>query len=211
MESVLRVVRPALQARGTGEQHGGSQHQGRLAGRRPRECARAASTADLRPVRADAGHAHARACISTLDSDMTREEGRDELDEQLARTMHTLLPFLRNPDICLTEHSRYLYQLQEPDTTTDESGGSDSWDSDESSASARAGWQRRAQSSSRTRAGGAPGKRRMSLLTGQYFDVPAHEHGYEHYECGAAPMKSVKRRFFASAAWDGGRLRRCRA
>ena len=102
------------------------------------------------------------------------------------------------------EHSRYLYQLQEPDTTTDESGGSDSWDSDESSASARVGWQRRAQSSSRTRAGGAPGKRRMSLLTGQYFDVPAHEHGYEHYECGAAPMKSVKRRFFASGAWDGG-------
>ena len=44
----------------------------------------------------------------------------------------------------------------------------------------------------------------MSLLTGQYFDVPAHEHGYEHYECGATPMKSVKRRFFASGAWDGG-------
>lgn len=43
----------------------------------------------------------------------------------------------------------------------------------------------------------------MSLLTGHYYDVPVHEHGYSHYECGAAPGKTAKRRFFQSSArWD---------
>jgi histone deacetylase 1/2 len=43
----------------------------------------------------------------------------------------------------------------------------------------------------------------MSLLSGQYFDIPTHEHGYSHFESGAVPGKAVKRRFFQSAArWD---------
>jgi histone deacetylase 1/2 len=43
----------------------------------------------------------------------------------------------------------------------------------------------------------------MSLLTGKYFDIPTHEHGYTHFESGAAPGKAAKRRFFQSAArWD---------
>ena len=43
----------------------------------------------------------------------------------------------------------------------------------------------------------------MSLMTGQYFDIPIHEHGYSHFEHGAAPGKAAKRRFFQSAArWD---------
>jgi hypothetical protein len=42
----------------------------------------------------------------------------------------------------------------------------------------------------------------MSLLTGQYFDVPVHDQGYGHYEYGA-PTKAGKRRFFHSQArWD---------
>ena len=40
-------------------------------------------------------------------------------------------------------------------------------------------------------------------MTGQYFDIPIHEHGYSHFEHGAAPGKAAKRRFFQSAArWD---------
>jgi histone deacetylase 1/2 len=43
----------------------------------------------------------------------------------------------------------------------------------------------------------------MSLLTGQYFDIPTHENGYSHFESGALPGKAAKRRFFQSAArWD---------
>lgn len=111
-----------------------------------------------------------------------------------------LATFIDN--IRIAEHSRYLYQLQEPDTTTDESGGSDSWDSDESATSTPGGWQHHAQSASHLRSG----RRRMSLLTGQYYDVPTHEHGYEHYDCGVSPVKSTKRRFFTNGAWDEGDL-----
>jgi histone deacetylase 1/2 len=43
----------------------------------------------------------------------------------------------------------------------------------------------------------------MSLLTGKYFDIPTHEHGYTHFENGAVPGKAAKRRFFQSTArWD---------
>lgn len=44
----------------------------------------------------------------------------------------------------------------------------------------------------------------MSLLTGQYFDVPTHESGFGHYDCGAAPVKTTRRRFFQSGdgKWD---------
>lgn len=43
----------------------------------------------------------------------------------------------------------------------------------------------------------------MSLLSGQYFDIPTNEHGYSHFENGAVPGKAAKRRFFQSVArWD---------
>ncbi|KAF8967474.1 hypothetical protein BDZ97DRAFT_2056877 [Flammula alnicola] len=124
------------------------------------------------------------------------EEGRDELDERLA------------------QHARYVYNLQDGETTTDESEESDSWDSDESSASLN-NWRLGPQRASSIPRGNErhpsqqpyypSGKKRMSLLTGQYYDVPIQEHGFEHYECGALPVKGTKRRFFQSgpgAPWD---------
>ncbi|KAH9482165.1 histone deacetylase (class I) Clr6 [Psilocybe cubensis] len=123
------------------------------------------------------------------------EAGRDELDEKLA------------------QHARYLYNLQETDTTTDESEESDFWDSDESSTSAN--WRNGSRrSGSVSRVNGRHSslqpqyradaeKRRMSLLTGKYYDIPTHEDEYAHYECGSAPNKSTKRRFFSGPAGGG--------
>lgn len=103
------------------------------------------------------------------------EEGRDELDERVA------------------QHARYLYNLQESDTPSDYSD--DSWDSDESALTRRRASRRRTKHTST--------RKRMSLLTGQYFDIPTHERGYIHFESGAAPGKVAKRRFFQSSArWD---------
>ena len=91
------------------------------------------------------------------------------------------------------EHARYVYDRQGTDTpsaTSDE----ESWDSDESTSRRLSGSRQVPNPSSRTR---------MSLLTGQYFDIPLHEHGYRHYEVGAVPGKAAKRRFFqSSACWD---------
>jgi len=51
----------------------------------------------------------------------------------------------------------------------------------------------------------------MSLITGKYFDVPAYENGFEHYDFGGAvsnlqlkASSSTRRRFFQSGAgkWD---------
>jgi hypothetical protein len=56
----------------------------------------------------------------------------------------------------------------------------------------------------------------MSLITGKYFDVPAYEGGFEHYEYGAVPLSmngkaamnanlATRRRFFQSvpgSKWD---------
>src|ERR1700733_6129185 len=56
---------------------------------------------------------------------------------------------------------------------------------------------------SRRRTKNVSTRKRMSLLSGQYFDIPTHEHGYSHFESGAVPGKAVKRRLFHSAArWD---------
>lgn len=44
----------------------------------------------------------------------------------------------------------------------------------------------------------------MSLLTGQYYDIPTQDDDYAHYECGAAPNKSMKRRFFLNGPGGGG-------
>ncbi|KAG6917573.1 hypothetical protein DXG01_002042 [Tephrocybe rancida] len=109
------------------------------------------------------------------------DEARDELDSRLA------------------QHMRYAYDLQESDSPS-ETSDDDSWDSDESLSSRRHSsrgahrFSKSAITQSRTR---------MSLLTGQYFDVPVHEQGYNHFEHGALPTKTAKRRFFQSAArWD---------
>jgi hypothetical protein len=97
------------------------------------------------------------------------------------------------------EHARYVY-LQDGDPTTDESSYSDEWESDDSSASWRrgsgGGVYPRASSVSRVVSGNgrfgnqpprAAAQKRMSLITGKYFDVPAYEGGFEHYEHGMLP------------------------
>jgi histone deacetylase 1/2 len=93
-----------------------------------------------------------------------------------------------------TEHARYVYNIQESDTPSEDSE-EDSWDSDDSASSHRRTTRRSAKAS--------VSRKHMSLLTGHYFDVPTHENGYGHYECGAVPGKAAKRRFFQSGArWD---------
>jgi histone deacetylase 1/2 len=105
-----------------------------------------------------------------------------------------------------------VYQLQDADPTTDGSSDSEEWASDDSSASAN-NWRRGAhRSSSVSRFGSQPSgsrytpatKKRMSLVTGKYFDVPVYEGGFEHYECGTLPLKATGRRFFQSGIgkWD---------
>ncbi|KAH9482183.1 Histone deacetylase clr6 [Psilocybe cubensis] len=119
-----------------------------------------------------------------------KREHRDELDERLA------------------QHTRYLYDLQESES---ESEDTESSDSDASSVSFVNNWRRaphRANSLPRILSGrhssNPPGhisaseRRRMSIVTGKYFDIPIHESGYNHYEYGAAPTKSSKRIFFQS-------------
>ncbi|KAF8871390.1 hypothetical protein CPB84DRAFT_1800914 [Gymnopilus junonius] len=136
------------------------------------------------------------------------ESAKDELDKELA------------------QHVQYVYDLQTGDTTTDESSESDhSWDSDDSlSSGSNTRWRQgtrspRLSSPSATRVNGRNGaskRKRMSLLTGQYFDIPLQENGYEHYDPCAPPdgdgdrdaagNSSVKRRFFMSlppeSGWD---------
>ena len=41
----------------------------------------------------------------------------------------------------------------------------------------------------------------MSIITGQYFDIPDDEHGYEHFQ--QTGDKTIRRSFFQSSArWD---------
>ncbi|KAG5352031.1 hypothetical protein C0989_004126 [Termitomyces sp. Mn162] len=102
-------------------------------------------------------------------------------------------------DLQLAQHMRYTYDMQESDSPSETSDDDNSWDSDESLSSRRhASRARRFPKSS-----AASSRTRMSLLTGQYFDVPVHEAGYSHFEHGAVPGKTAKRRFFQSSArWD---------
>jgi histone deacetylase 1/2 len=91
------------------------------------------------------------------------------------------------------EHFRYVYDIQESDTTSEDSDD-ESWHSDDSAVSNR---RRRS-----TRFINKSLRKRMSLLTNQYFEIPC-EQGFSHLECGAPPSKSAKRRFFQSnGAWD---------
>ena len=88
------------------------------------------------------------------------------------------------------EHTRLVYNLQESETSEVSDLDSSKEDSDNSTATRRRRQYIKAS------------KKRMSLLTGQYFDVPSQEERYGHYEHGA-PSKSSRRRFFASLArWD---------
>ncbi|KAF8967453.1 hypothetical protein BDZ97DRAFT_1803400 [Flammula alnicola] len=122
------------------------------------------------------------------------EEGRDELDDRLA------------------QHSRHVYNLQDTESTVD-SEESDSSDTDGSSST----WRRtpyRASSVSRAIRRypsvqlytSAAERKRMSIVTGKYYDIPIQENGFEHYDYGAAPSaRGTKRRFFQSglpAGWD---------
>ena len=130
----------------------------------------------------------------------------DELDEQLARTSYnSRLQFgsSRYSHCSSPEHTRFVYNLQEP-PSSEESDDPDS-DSDDSSSSKRVN-----RSSRRARAG----KQRMSIVTNQVLHhVPRlGENGHGDYGpgCGwpaeapgASRSSTAKRRFFQSAAqWD---------
>ncbi|KAJ7473739.1 histone deacetylase RPD3 [Mycena galericulata] len=100
------------------------------------------------------------------------EEARDELDERLA------------------QHARYVYNLQqEPGSALSEESSSDdddedSWSSDDASAAA-----------ARAR------RKRMSILTNRYVDVPVRS--LAGAGAGVGRTKHAKRRFFQSKArWD---------
>ncbi|KAH9946262.1 histone deacetylase RPD3 [Epithele typhae] len=107
----------------------------------------------------------------------------DDLDEQLA------------------QHTRFVYHLQETARQSSSSSSSDADDSDADSDT----------SASRTRRARS-GKTRMSLLTGQFFDVPRLEergHGYYDLGCGHEPWaasdvaRGTRRHFFRGAAkWE---------
>jgi len=126
------------------------------------------------------------------------EEGRDELDDQLA------------------QHARYVYNLQDTDTTSEDSDGSDSWDSDESSGSQN-NWRRGPyRSSSASRINGryshpqpqyttTAERRRMSLLTGKYYDIPIHENGFSHFDHNSSSVgkQPARRRFFPDGPGSG--------
>lgn len=119
---------------------------------------------------------------------------RDHLDERLARTHYLSPPISSLTNKTHLEHIRYVYDLQESDTTSEDSDD-DSWDSDDSAVS-----NRRRRSSHFVNK--AP-RKRMSLMTNQYFEIPSCEQGFSHLECGVPPNKSAKRRFFQSnGTWD---------
>ncbi|TFK43975.1 histone deacetylase RPD3 [Crucibulum laeve] len=108
------------------------------------------------------------------------EGSRDKLDERLA------------------QHSRYIYNLQESDTTSSDSDEQDSWDSDESTHN----WQHSSRRVNKQHSA-STNRKRMSLITNQYYDVPVHDHSFSHFDAGALPTKGGQRRFFQSdARWD---------
>ncbi|ESK86297.1 histone deacetylase rpd3 [Moniliophthora roreri MCA 2997] len=113
------------------------------------------------------------------------QESRDELDERLA------------------QHARYVYRLQESDTSSSSSSEDDEeiYNSDESGTSrgSRRGLRSQANRPSHV----DMTRKRISLLTGQYYDIPIHEEGYDHFEDIGLSGKLAKRRFFQSeATWD---------
>ncbi|KAF4575430.1 hypothetical protein EYR40_004831 [Pleurotus pulmonarius] len=97
----------------------------------------------------------------------------------------------------LAQHARYVYQLQESDATSSEDDQPDSEeDSEDSSAS------RRFTRSAHRAAERRPPKKRMSLITNQYYDVPGQEDGFSQYDHGGGSSRKAKRRFFHVSNWD---------
>ncbi|PPQ73787.1 hypothetical protein CVT24_007533, partial [Panaeolus cyanescens] len=125
-------------------------------------------------------------------------QSRDELDEQLA------------------QHTRYLYNLQEAETSDDDSEAGDGEDSSEEDDASVSNWRsggkfKRSASATRSVGGGSgngtmvngyqyppvyggaggyvntssSGRRRMSIITGRYYDIP-DEPGYGHFDSGCA-------------------------
>ncbi|KAF8180206.1 histone deacetylase RPD3 [Pholiota molesta] len=118
------------------------------------------------------------------------EERQDELDDRLA------------------QHARYLYNVQDVESTVD-SEESDSSDTDGSSSTAN--WRRTPyRSSSVSRINRHPSqtypsaleRKRMSIVTGAYYEIPIYESGFGHYDNTVVPEKGTKRRFFQSIGWD---------
>lgn len=140
------------------------------------------------------------------------EQGWDELDERLARKVPIYSP-TQILMYSISEHARYVYNLQESSSASSDSDGEESWDSDDSSSS----WRRQSNGRSRSSVAGKSirngstangsgnngSRKRMSLLTNRYFDVPVQENGFGHFECGAPLGKNVKRKFFNyPEKWD---------
>ncbi|RPD65961.1 histone deacetylase RPD3 [Lentinus tigrinus ALCF2SS1-7] len=102
----------------------------------------------------------------------------------------------------LTQHARFVYNLQESMAEPESQSESEDEESDASATRPR----------SRSRRNIRSGKQRMSLLTGEYFDVPRLEeceNGYYDLGCGHEPwtnggvVRGTRRHFFHGAArWD---------
>lgn len=136
----------------------------------------------------------------------------DELDERLARTYPLLLSSRsRGTDAhTFVEHARFVYDIQKDSDQTDSEPEpeQDTSDGESSRRSARGRSSRRIRS----------GKKRMSIVTSKYFDVPRlppefeREIEDEQDGCGHGGRGSAygngtgsgkKRRFFQSVAeWD---------
>ncbi|KAK7467338.1 hypothetical protein VKT23_004395 [Stygiomarasmius scandens] len=110
-----------------------------------------------------------------------RRGSRNELDERLA------------------QHARFVYHLQESDSASSVTSDDESWDSDESASSNR----RPTRGSSRLRNSNAD-RKRMSIMNNHYYDIPANEEGFEHYDIGALGKTGKRRFFFNQTRWDDG-------
>jgi len=110
-----------------------------------------------------------------------RRGSRNELDERLA------------------QHARFVYHLQESDSASSVTSDDESWDSDESASSNR----RPTRGSSRLRNSNAD-RKRMSIMNNHYYDIPANEEGFEHYDIGALGKTGKRRFFYNQARWDDG-------
>ena len=129
-------------------------------------------------------------------------EPMDELDEQLARMYQILCHGLDYLTLVLAEHTRFVYDLQEATAEVD----SDEDDAESLSDDSSTG--RRHRTSRHARGRGT--RKRMSILTNRYYDVPRpDEHGEEALPdlCAGThadgARRGGRRRFFQSAArWD---------
>ena len=130
----------------------------------------------------------------------------DDLDERLARKSRHRPYETTSTNSTTPEHARFVYNMQE--TMAQPESGSDSEEEEESDASGS-----RTRTRSRSRRNIRSGKKRMSLLTGETFDVPRleeHENGYYDLGCGHEPWangdavgRGTRRHFFRGGArWD---------